>query len=111
MNRRTSTRDLMRATGWYTVKEQIRIATTTLTWKLVHNKKPARLLERIKIQDDYSLQIDRPRLQFSLKAYRWRAGEEWNALPQDMRQELSIASFKKRLKLLVTQDRNWDPGD
>ena len=108
--RRTRTRELMKDTGWFTIVEQVKIATATFTWKLVHLKKPARLLQRMRILNDYKIEVVDPRLQISQRAYRWRAGVEWNLLPQDMRQEQSLGCFKRKLKKLVLQDRNWDPG-
>ena len=79
LTRRTKTTELMKAVGWFTVTEQVKIVTSIFTWKLVHRSKPARLLEIITVLDDFSLQVNEPRLQFSKLSYRWRAGEQWNS--------------------------------
>ena len=63
------------------------------------------------VKEDYSLEISKPRLNFSELAFRWRAGSQWNSLPQDLRSEVSIGRFKKRIKLIVLQARTWDPGE
>ena len=110
-SRRSKTSELMKSTGWLTVNEKVKIATSTFTWKLVHRGRPARLLERMKVQDDYSIQVDRPRLQLSRKAYRWRGADQWNAHSQEMRQEPSIARFKRALRTQILQERTWDPGE
>ena len=109
--RRARTRDLMKATGWFTVEEQVKIATSIFTWKLVHKQKPERLMERMTLLDDWSLQVREPRLHLSKGAYRWRAGDLWNSYPLDLRQEVSIAKFKRRIKQLVKEQRTWDTED
>ena len=93
-----------------TVEEQVKIQTAVFTWKMVHGGKPARLLERMEVQDDYKILVDGPRLQY-LRAYRWRATQQWNTYSQELRQEPSIAKFKNAIKRKVIQKRNWDPGD
>ena len=36
---------------------------------------------------------------------------EWNKLPQGLREEKSVSIFKRRVRRLVTDERDWDPGD
>ena len=71
MNKRSRIRDLMDATGWLTIREQICAATALQTWKLVHYGTPNRLQERMQVQEDLSIIVSSPRLVFSRDCYRW----------------------------------------
>ena len=87
------------------------MATAVFTWKVVHLGRPGILLERMQVTPDCKIQTQQPRLQLTKDCYRWRAGDQWNSLPQDLRQELAIARLKNQVKELVLQERTWDPGD
>ena len=81
LSRRTRTSELMKAAGWMSIEELVKVSTAILTWKLVHSRKPARLLDRMVVTEDYRIETQQPRLQFSKKCYRWRACEQWNKYP------------------------------
>ena len=101
----------MRTAGWMNVKELIRMSISVLTWKIVHMSKPDRLAQHVGVDNEWKIQTPEPRLQFSRNCLRWRAGETWNNLPLECRQETSIAKLKKMTKLHILQERNWDTGD
>ena len=105
LSRRSRVSELMEATGWLTIREQIRAATAIQTWKLVHFGTPARLQERMMIQEDLSIVVDTPRLQFSRNCYRFRAAREWNDLPQYLKDLTLISGFKKQLKRYIRSQR------
>ena len=114
LGRRTKVAQLMAAAGWMNVKEQITLSTAIYTWKVIHYKKPLRMLDRFNLTDEWKLDILEPRLQFSRNCYRWRAAAEWNAIPQSIRMEKSIAVFKRNMKRHILEQRHagqLDPGD
>ena len=108
-SKRIKIRELMRQTGWYTVTEQMKIATAMMTWKIVHLRQPRRLRDRMETTDDYKIVMTVPRLRFSENCFRWRAANIWNDLPLEMRMETSIARFKGQMRRLVTDERDWPP--
>ena len=103
--RRTRISRLLEITGWFSIREQIKIATIVQIWKLVHYGKPNRLLEIMEIEDNLDITVENPRLQISKRSFRWRGTEEWNKLPKNLREMNSIGTFKKYLKLLVKKQR------
>ena len=96
----------MEAANWFTIKENVMISTAIETWKLVNKKKPMRLLTRMEITEDRKLLIQVPRLQFSTRCYRRRAAELWNGLGDELRNEKSIARFKRAIKIHVKELRH-----
>ena len=103
---------LMDKIGWFSIKEQTKIATLVQTWNLIHKNKPGRLLQNMTIEEDLSIGLQRPRLQFTIDCFKWRATREWNALPQETRMEMSVACFKRKVKRQVIEERTRppDPG-
>ena len=110
-SRRTKIAELMRLTGWLTIKEQIKLTTAVFTWKVVHLRIPKRLYDRMTLNDEYKIETREPRLQFSTDCYRWRAAHQWNSMPLEIRMELSIARFKGQIRRMILGQRTWDPGD
>ena len=108
LNKRTKVSDLMTATGWLNIKEQVRLATAINTWKVINYSKPQRLRDRYEITEQKLIEIQGPRLKFSNTCYRWRAAADWNHLSQDLRNETSIGAFKRRMRRLVLDDRESD---
>ena len=97
-SKRTRISELMERTGWLSIREQTQVTTALQTWKLIHFGTPGRLLERITVNDDLTLSVSIPRLQFSQDCYRWRAAREWNSLPISLRETVSISAFKRNMK-------------
>ena len=80
MGKRSRVTELMTATGWLNVAEQIKLSTLIFTWKVVHLSIPRRMNDRLNISEDMKINIEDPRLKFSRKCYRWRSErsfEEW----------------------------------
>ena len=109
LNWRTRTKDLMKTAGWMNIRELIKMSTSVFTWKIVHLAKPARLAQNMTVDTDWKIQTTV--LQFCRNCLRWKAGGMWNELPQECRQETSIARFKILTRQHILQGRNWDPGD
>ena len=101
----TRNTELLEKTGWNTVRELIEIATATHFWKLVHQGKPTRLLERMTIQENLDILVDNPRLMNTRQGFRWKGSKEWNNLPREMREINSISLFKKTLKKFIRSQR------
>ena len=105
LHRRTKISTLLNRTGWYSIREMIRISTVTQIWKMVHLGKPQRPLERWQINEKLEIAVDPPRLQHSKRCFRWRGSREWNLLPEELRENRSLYSFKKNLKKYIKQQR------
>ena len=112
LGRRTRTKDLMVAVGWLSIKEQVKVSTLVFTWKVVHEGKPRKLLERLTVTPDKKLEFAQPRLQFTRDSrLRWRSAQLWNNLPEEIRTTTRVAVFKRQVKKMVLEERTWDPGD
>ena len=111
LGKRTKVSELMKAMGWLNIREQITLSTAVYTWKVIHCRKPLRMFERFNLTDDWKLDINEPRLQFSRTCYRWRAAAEWNSIPDSLRCEPSIAIFKKGMKAHILQQRQNEVPD
>ena len=60
--RRTKVSKLMEKTGWYTIKEQIKISTALQSWKICHLQKPGRLHQSLKLDVNNKMLPTDPRL-------------------------------------------------
>ena len=109
LGKSTRIRTLMAATNWFTIKEQIYISTLIQIWKLVHLKKPPRMLEHMRVGQNLSIETNSPRLIFSSECYRWKGAQLWNELKPEMRQIKSIGKFKMMLKRKVQENREQEP--
>ena len=96
----------MDTVGWLTIKEQVQVATLIQTWKLINNLRPPRLLDRLTVTPDRLIETGRPRLQFSQSCYRWKSAELWNELDSGIRNELSLAKFKKLVRKNILENRS-----
>ena len=103
--RRTKISTLLDRTGWFSVREMIKITTATQIWKLIHLGKPQILLERMQINDQLEISVIPPRLLHSRRCFRWRGSREWNLLPGDLREIKSLVSFKRNLKKHIKLQR------
>ena len=111
LGKRTKIFTLMNAVDWMTVKEQVKISTLTLTWKLVHQGCPVRLLETMQVTNDCKIITQNARLQLCNDAFRWRAARTWNELDHSLRNEKSIARFKGLLRENIKSQRTARPPD
>ena len=108
--RRTRISKLMDKTGWYSIREQIRISTALQSWKLYNLNRPERLTQSLEInRDDDTMTPRRPRLLVTARCFKWRACQEWNNLPPSLRWEKSLPRFKSKIRRLVKEDRTRPP--
>ena len=111
LGKRTRVMDLMKAVGWFSIREQIEMATAQFTWKVLNLKIPRMMADRLTLDDEKKICIRRPRLLFSTNWFRWRAAVVWNNLPLDIRSEQSISIFKNSMKRLMTERREISTQD
>ena len=111
LHKSTRIRTLMTSANWFTIKEQIQIAILIQTWKLVHWKKPPRMLEHMLVNQDLQIETSRPRLIFSSECYRWKGAELWNNLDTDLRKIKSLGKFKVMIKRRILENREQEPPD
>ena len=107
--KRTRILTLLERTGWFSVRELIRIATAIQVWKLIHYGKPQRLLERMNINEDLEIEVDPPRLPFSGSCFRWRGTREWNLLPKELR-ELKSLELKEKIEEICERPESCQPS-
>ena len=111
LGRRTRISTLMKAVDWMTVKELVMMSTLTLTWKLVHQGLPLRLSENMQVTDDCKIITGDARLLLCKDAFRWRAARTWNELEHSIRNEKSIAKFKRLVRVKIKSQRDARPPD
>ena len=111
--RRDSTSDLMRECGWLAAAEMVEYNSLTLLWRIVRKNCPRELAKQMTPDDDNRILTTRPRLLHTTTAFRWRAAYTWNLLPSDIRDNMSLPSFKTNLKkwLIAQRGQHLDPGD
>ena len=96
LRRGTIIQRLMEATGWMSIKEQVKVATLVQTWKIGHLMKPARLREKMKVTADYQIETQRPRLMFTEDCFRWRAAKQWNDLDLEIQVKRQVLAERTR---------------
>ena len=124
MNVFTSTKLLMKACGWMSVRQLMAYHSLVLLHKTMTSKKPEYLYQKVTSGGKYSYktrqaatcppgfsfevshpadsgsirQGPRPGTDLSRQSWCWKAVEVYNTQPPDLRLERKLASFKKRLK-------------
>ena len=111
--RRDCTQDLMTECGWLTAGEMVDFYSLLLFWRVLRKDAPHAIKERITLDDDCYVHMERPRLLHTTTAFRWRTAVIWNGLPSDIRHNLSLHNFKIRTKKWILEQRglHLDPGD
>ena len=71
---------------------------------------PSRITSRL----DYDPQNSKfntspPRLQFARQNFIFRAAQDWNLLPDDLRHNQSVGSFKRHLRKWIKDQRTAEP--
>ena len=105
-----SSKNLMKECGWMNVRQLTEYHSVLQFWKTVNWRIPVYMSERIVIRQDRTVSIALPRLLLTTNSYRVKSAEYWNALPEFLRNETSIAKFKKGVKKWILQRIEPDPG-
>ena len=103
----TPTSVLLNQCGWLSVNQLIFYHSVLLVYKVKLKESPKYLFAMLK-DNDYKyrtrqaanniLKIQRPRLEVSKESFRWRAAEQYNRIPKEIRDEQCFLSFKRKIK-------------
>ena len=98
---------------WDTLEVRREQHTAIMTHKILHNGAPEYLTEEINLVRDgtayslrdsvYNLGLQKPRTEIVKKSFSYRGAKLWNSLPNKMKSEESLESFRKRLFTLGLQ--------
>ena len=94
--------------GWLNVQDLTMYHTLCQMWKTVRWQAPKYLQDKIELEDEDKIKTTKPRLLITSQSYRWQAVSHWNKLPTDLRTEVSLKTFKSKLKMWI---RNRTPVD
>ena len=117
LDRFTSTRDLMAACSWMSVRQLVSYHSLIQLHKTLDKKTPAYLCQRVTSGGTFPYNtrqgasgqlrlVDGPVVDLDITKLRWgfRAVEDYNKLPPDIRFETRLPAFKRKL-------RNWVIGN
>ena len=110
MPRKTKISTLLETLDWLTIREMTTTNSATIMWKLINQKKPLKITERLEIDEtEKKIRINEPRLLFSEQNFTVRASREWNCIPDQIRMNMKLNSFKRQMKSWVKQKRTQEP--
>ena len=95
---RTRITSLLDEVGWMSMKELTEKHSLVQMWKILYLNKPEIMREKIVVDNEMKIELNLPRLQFTLQSFYWRTSVQWNSLPQNMRELNKLPMFKTRLK-------------
>ena len=109
LGRLTSTKDLLKACGWMSVRQLMVYHSLVLLHKTLASKYPVYLYQKVTSGGEFSYstrqantgsirQGPSPRTELSRAGWCWRSVDLYNTLPTDLKHERKLPSFKKRLK-------------
>ena len=107
--RRTRVIDLMKETGWLTVKEMNITQSCILMWKVLHLERPGHVRARLQTDNEWKLEIKNTRIQFTERGWRWKTSPIWNSLPDWMRAETKVSAFKRNMRTWILEKREQEP--
>ena len=111
-NRFTRQSKILKDCNWLNMRDITEYHSLIGFWKTLRWGKPAYLRNKLQMEDNNMLSTSIPRLMTTKNAYRCKTTSRWNDLPEDLRNELTVTGFKRRLKRYLL-DRNLvpDPPD
>ena len=108
-SRRTKISSLLKKLDWLSISELTTTHSLTQLWKVIHMGRPEMISERITLNDDFTILIREPKLQFTQAGFLWRTTKVWNTLPHEIRTLKNLPNFKKKIKKWVKELRNTEP--
>ena len=98
---------------WMTAAEMVLYYSVLLLWKILRRRSPRSMTEKFTIDETGTVKTTRPRLVNTESSFRWRTIGTWNRLPESIRQETELKSFKTNAKSWIIEQRGLqiDPGD
>ena len=96
--KRTRIKELMEGCNWLYATELERYQSLVSLWKTLKHGRPKSMRTRLELDEDNLLMCERARLQIVDRSYRCRVTKYWNSLTGEVRDSVSLVSFKTRLK-------------
>ena len=103
--KRTRQTELMSCCDWLDVRELTEYFSTIQLWKVLRWNVPAYMEEKFQFIEDSKVWTKSPRLKLTREAWRCQSVEKWNLLPEYLRTELNLKSFKLQLKRFIKERR------
>ena len=113
LDRSTPTKDLLKATGDFSIQQLTGLHTLLTTHKIIHSQKPNYLFDQLKPRlpehgvfpqrQLFTLKTCNTDLTISRGGFIYRAARLFNLLPVEIRKEKSKFIFKKKVKSWVLQ--------
>ena len=111
-SKKTRISSLTEETGWWTITELTDISSATLIWKLIHLDKPWNIRRKMKLDNEtMKFTITEPRINFTEQNFKLRASRKWNSLPDYIRTNNILSSFKRQIKEWIKLGRHKDPRE
>ena len=106
--------------NWLDVRSLISFDQGVMTYKILHGLCPDNLRHKFversmvseyKTRNHRFLQIRKVRLEYAKRSFYFSCGKNWNDIPCNIREQVSLARFKKRFRkyLQNLQDPNTTP--
>ena len=108
--RKTRITTLLDKTGWNSVQEMSIISSVTQVWKMINLGTPRSLAESLNWNaQNKEIDVQEPRLIFTKQNFKFRASSHWNNLPESLRTNQNLGSFKRQLKVWIKEQRELRP--
>ena len=95
--------------NWMNMRNITEYHSIIVFWKTLRWGKPGYLRKKLQTEDNNMISTDIPRLQTTRNAFRCKTTRRWNCLPQDLKDELTLQGFKRKLKRHLL-DRDLAPA-
>ena len=108
--RKTKINFLMESLDWLTIQEMILTNKSTIMWKMLHKDRPCKVASKLEVdRSNMTIRILEPRIMFTEHNFTLRASRDWNRLPDFIRNNDKLQSFKKQVKKWVKEQRHLEP--
>ena len=105
--KRESVKDALKDLHWLNIDQRLSYKILLLVFKCLHNLAPSSLRSTISIKspDTFLLQTNYfPQTNLGRRAFSFYAPRQWNCLPESLRHNDDIESFKSQLKTYLFSD-------
>ena len=109
--KRTSSKYLLKETGWLSATELVDYFSLTEMWRNIHQMSPSYMYQKLQIDDELKANITPGRMQMTRLSYRWRASCLWNQLEDEVKHCKSLPAFKVHIKKLLLDKREVSEGN
>ena len=89
-----------------TIDEMTLMNSATLMWKILNLRKPLKIAEKIDLERQRMwINNTEPRIKFTEHNFTVRASRDWNLMPEYIRTNNKLTSFKKQVKRWIIERR------